>query len=101
MGVLKACSTFFVARNRNEPAEHIRKLNILDVMHGVSVAWKSIMPAVIQNCFAKCSFSSGSSVNTSADEENYEWVELKGPIDCPSTFDKFLNVGKFLLTIGD
>ena len=57
MGVLKVCNTFFVARNKNEPAEDIRKLNILYVMHGVSVAWKSIMPAVIQNCFAKCSFS--------------------------------------------
>jgi len=70
MEVLKACIAFFVARNRNEPAEDIRKLNILDVMHGVSVAWKSIMIAVIQNCFAKCSFSTGSSVNTSDDEEN-------------------------------
>jgi len=60
IGVLKACSTFFVARNRNEPAEDIRKLNIFDVMHGVSVAWKSIIPAVIQNCFAKYSFSTGS-----------------------------------------
>jgi len=60
MGVLKACSTFFVARKRNESAEDIKKLNILDVMHGVSVAWKSIMPAVIQNCFAKWSFSTGS-----------------------------------------
>jgi hypothetical protein len=40
MGVLKVCSTFFVARNRNESAEDIIKLNILDVMHGVSVAWE-------------------------------------------------------------
>jgi hypothetical protein len=38
MGVLKACVTFFVARNKNEPAEDIRKLNILVVMHNVSVA---------------------------------------------------------------
>ena len=70
-------------------------------MHGVSMAWKSIMPSVIQNCSAKCSFSTGSSVNTSDDEENCEWVELKGPIDCPSNFDKFVNVDKSLLTIGD
>jgi hypothetical protein len=50
-------------------------------MQGVSVAWKSIMPSVIQNCFAKCDFSTGSSVNTNDDEENCEWVELKGHID--------------------
>lgn len=39
-------------------------------------------------------------MNTS-DDENYEWVELKGPIDCSSTFDKFLNVDKSFLAIGD
>ena len=99
--VLKACSTFFVPRNRNEPAKDIKKLNILNVMHGVPVAWKFIMCTVLQNCFAKYSFSTGISVNTSNDEENCEWLELKGHIGCPITFDKFLNVDKSLLTTGD
>ena len=40
-------------------------------------------------------------MNTSDGDENCEWVEMKGPIDCPITFDKFLNVDTSLLTIGD
>jgi hypothetical protein len=100
MRVLEVCSTFFVARNRYEPVADIRKLNILNAVHGVAVAQKSIMPTVIQNYFAEYSFSTGSSVNTN-DDVNCEWVELKGHIDCPSTLDKFLNVDKSLLPISD
>jgi hypothetical protein len=61
-------------------------------------AWESIMPAVIQNCFMKCGFSSASSDNTDSDEENCRWMELQGHTDCPSTFEEFLNVNKSVPT---
>jgi hypothetical protein len=41
-------------------------------MGSVSVVWESIVPAVIQNCFANCGFSTASSVNADDDEENYK-----------------------------
>jgi hypothetical protein len=59
------------------------------------------MPAVIQTCFAKCSFSTASSDNTDSDKENCEWVELQGHIDCPGTFEEFLNVDKSVPTTTD
>ena len=65
------------------------------------MAWESIMPAVIQNCFAKCGFGTASSDSTDSDEENCEWVELQGQIDCPSTFEEFLNVDKSVPTTTD
>jgi hypothetical protein len=78
-----------------------KKLNILDVMHGVSVVWQSIMPVVIQNCFAKCGFSTGSLVSTNDEEENCQRVELKGHIDSPITFKKFCDVHISVLTRDD
>jgi hypothetical protein len=59
------------------------------------------MPAVIQNCFAKCGFSAASSDNTGSDEENCKWVELQSHIDCPSTFKEFLNVDRSVPTTTD
>jgi hypothetical protein len=47
---------------------------------------------LIQNCFAKCCFSYASSVNVN--EENCKSVKLQCHIDCPSTFDEFLNFDK-------
>jgi hypothetical protein len=85
--------------DRNIPTKHIRKWNILDAM--ISVAWESIMPTAIQNCFAKCGFSTASSVNTDNDEENCKLVELQGHSNCPSTFDQFLNVDKSVPNTAD
>jgi hypothetical protein len=65
------------------------------------MAWESIMPAAIQNCFAKCGFGTASSDNTDSGEENCEWVELLGHFDCPGTFEKFRNVDKSVPTTTD
>jgi hypothetical protein len=43
----------------------------------------------------KCGFSTASLVVTNHDEENKMGLTA-GHIDCPSTFDKFLNVNKFV-----
>jgi hypothetical protein len=84
--------------DRDVPAEGVRKWNILDAMQGVSMAWESIVPAVIQNCFAKCGFSTANSDNTDSDEENCKWVELQSHIGCSSTFEELLNVNKSVPT---
>jgi hypothetical protein len=68
--------------DRDVPAK-VRKWNIFDTMRRVSMAGESIIPAVIQNCFAKYGFGTASSDNTNSDEENCKWVELQGHIDCP------------------
>jgi hypothetical protein len=39
-------------------------------MDGVSMAWKSTMPTLIQNCFAKCSFCIACAVNADDNEKN-------------------------------
>jgi hypothetical protein len=54
-----------------------------------------------KTAFAKCGFGSVSSNNTDSDEENFEWVELQGHNDCPSTFEEFLNVDKSVPTTTD
>jgi hypothetical protein len=56
--------------DKNAPPGDIRKWNILDAMESVAMEWKYIMPAVIQNCFAKSGFSTASSVNTNNDNGN-------------------------------
>jgi hypothetical protein len=74
--------------NRDVPAE-VQKWNILDAMRSVSMAWESIVHAVIQNCFVKCGFGSR------------DWVELQSHIDYPSTFEEFLNANKLVPTTTD
>jgi hypothetical protein len=84
--------------DRNVPAEHIRERNTFTAIQGVSVAWKFIMPVVIQTCFVKCGLRTASSINANNDEENSEWVEVQGHTDCQSIFDEFLNVDKSVPT---
>jgi hypothetical protein len=50
-----------------------------------AMAWKSIMPAIIQNCFVKCGFDTAYSVNANNHDES-EQVEPQGHIDCLSAF---------------
>jgi hypothetical protein len=38
------------------------------------MSWEYIVPAVIQNCFAKCGCGTLSEVGTEEYEENDEWV---------------------------
>ena len=66
---------------------------MLIVSKGTSMAWKSIMLAVILKSFAKCAFGAASSVNNSDDKE-YEYVELQRHIDFPSALVKILGVNK-------
>jgi len=40
------------------------------------MAWKSVVPALIWNCFVKHGFSTASSVNTEDNDKNCGWVEL-------------------------
>jgi hypothetical protein len=63
----------------------------MDVM-----AWKSIAPAIIQNCFVKWGFGTADSFNVNSHDKSRQ-VELRGHIDCHSSFDKFLNVNKPVL----
>jgi hypothetical protein len=42
---------------KDAPTEEVRKWNILGAAQGILMAWESIMPAVIENRFVKCSFS--------------------------------------------
>jgi hypothetical protein len=58
---------------------------------------------IIQNCFVKCGSSTASSVNANYeyDDENCKLVELQGHSDCPSTFNKFLNVYRSVPTTSD
>jgi hypothetical protein len=50
---------------------------------------------------SKCGNGTTSLGDTDDDEENCEYLELRGHIDSPSTFDKFLNVDKSLPKTGD
>jgi hypothetical protein len=45
--------------------EDIRKWNIMDAM-----AWKSIMPAIIQNCFVKWGFGTADSFIVNSHDES-------------------------------
>lgn len=76
--------------DRNVP---MRKQNMLIAIKGISMAWKSIILAVIQTSFAKCAFGAANSVNNNDDKE-YEYVELQRHIDFPSALVKILNVNK-------
>jgi hypothetical protein len=73
---------------------------MVDAMRSASMAWESILTAVIQNCFAKCGFGTASSVNAD-DDENCECVELQDHNNCPCTFSEFLNVDKSVPTTVD
>lgn len=82
-------------RNREEfPAAELRKWNILDATYSVAM---SIIPVVIKNWFAKYGVGTRK-VSKEEAEENDEWVELQGCIDCPSNFYEFLNVYKSIPT---
>jgi hypothetical protein len=52
-------------------------------MCSVAVLWESIMPVVIQNCFAECGFGTPCEVSTEEDEDD-KWVEFQvmwiGPV---------------------
>jgi hypothetical protein len=42
------------------------------------------------NCFAKCGFGiEDVAVTVEDDQDNSNWVELHGHVDCPSKFDEF------------
>jgi hypothetical protein len=93
-----SCASF-IMRNREEfPAAEVRKWNILDDTYSVAMSWESIMPVVIKNWFAKYGAGTLSKVSNEEAEENDEWVELQGHLDCPSNFDEFLNVYKSIPT---
>lgn len=92
--ILQACSTLLWEVDRDFLMEVI-KWNVVNATWGVPMAQKSVMPLVIQN------FSHGIFHQCCEDEQNCEWVELQGHIDCPSTFMKFLNVAKSFPTTGD
>lgn len=53
--------------DRNIPTAEVRKWNILD-----ATSWESIMPVVIQNCFAKCGVGTLSKVSNEETEEKSE-----------------------------
>jgi hypothetical protein len=86
---------------RNVPTTDIKKWNVMDAMRGIAVAWESITSTVIQNCFSKCSFGIEDAVVTEDDQDNSDWVELQGHVDCPSNFDEFLNVDQLIPTTED
>ena len=65
---------FLLWKRQNVPTKKHKKLKILKAMAGDSIAWKSTMSEFIQNCFAKCDFSTASSVN--AKEENCKCVNM-------------------------
>jgi hypothetical protein len=72
---------------RNVPATNIRKWS---VMQGIAVARESITSTVTQNCFVKCGFGIKYAIITEEDDQdNSDWVELQGYVDCPSNFDDF------------
>jgi len=92
LNILKACSMLFVVCGGGPPCSH--KKNIKNGKY-----WKlwQVFPwhgnsPLIQNCFAKCCFSSASSVNVN--EANCKCVKLQCHTDCPSTFNEFLNFDK-------
>ena len=60
------------------------------------MAWKSIAPVIIQNCFVKWGFGTADSFNVNSHDESRQ-VELRGHIDCHGSFDMFLNVNKPVL----
>jgi hypothetical protein len=71
-------------------------------MWGIAVAWESIRFTVIQNCFAKYSFSIEDAVITEEDDQdNSNWVVLQGHVDCPRNFNEFLNVDQLIPTTED
>jgi hypothetical protein len=71
----------------------------MDAMRGIAVARKSITSTVIQNCFSKCDFGIEDAIVTEEDDQdNSDWVELQGHVDCPSNFDEFLNVDQLIPT---
>jgi hypothetical protein len=73
----------------------------MDAMRGVAAEWESIT-SVIQNCFTECGFGIEDAVGTEEDDQdNSDWVELQGHVDCPSTSDKYLNVDQLILTTED
>jgi hypothetical protein len=59
------------------------------------------VPVDIQNCIPKCGFGALSEVSAEENEENNEWVEFQGHLDCTSNFDKFSNVNKSISTTHD
>jgi hypothetical protein len=69
-------------------------------MCNVAVSWESIVPAVIQNCFAKYGFVILCEVIAEEDEKN-EWVEFQSHINCPSNFKKFPIVDKSISATDD
>lgn len=86
----------FIIRNREEfPAAEVRKWNILDAMYSVAM---SVIPVVIKNWFAKYGVGTLRKVSNEEAEENDEWVELQGRMDCPSNFYEFLKVHKSIPT---
>jgi hypothetical protein len=62
----------------------------MDAIQDVAVAWESITSSVIQNCFINCGFGIEDAVGNEDVQDNSDWVELHGPVDCPSTFDEFI-----------
>jgi hypothetical protein len=95
------CSTFFVAKNRLEFShKDIIKWNTLDVMCGHSVAWKSIMTAIIQNCLAKYGFSTAWWMPAMI-TKTAKWVELQDHTDCPHIFSGFLYVNNSVPATSD
>jgi hypothetical protein len=89
----------FIMRNRQQfPAAEVRKQNILGATYSVAMSWESVIPVVIKNLFAKYGVGPLRKARNEEAEENDEWVELQGHMDCPSNFDEYINVYKSIPT---
>lgn len=88
---------FLLQKQRNIPTVGIRKWNVTDVMQGI-VAWESNTSTATHKCFSKCSFGIEDAVVTEDDQDNSNWVEMQGHVQCPSNFHEFLNADQLMLT---
>jgi hypothetical protein len=71
-------------------------------MRGVAVVWESVMCTITQNCSSKYSFGIKDALDIKEEvQDNCDWMELQGEMNCPSSFEGFVNMGKLILTIDD
>lgn len=90
-GYRKKLVRYFIRETaRNVRVQEIRKWNVLDAMRNVCVSWEEISSSVIANCFRKAGFGEAMASDEGDAEEDFDWPELTGEVECPTNFRDYI-----------